>query len=451
MHFDAEQLPALYRDHLARLDRLVGDALEERELDALVISAGGLKPRSPFDDQDWPFRPTPAFTHWLPLREPGNALVIRPGATPRLIRATQAGFWDAPPRVDSHHVWSSFEVCETPVDDVKAYLPSTRRCAFIGDDPARARGWEFDDALINPPELIASLHAIRARKSEYEVECMRRANRVAARGHARIAERFASSEASELALHLLYLEATEQDDPDTPYKNIVAIAENAATLHHVAYDRAPRSGAESSLLVDAGATYLGYASDITRTWVKGVSPAAETFGELVRRMDELQRRIAAEIAPGMAYEDLHDRTHELLAEVLRDLDIVRASPAAIVDSGASRVFFPHGLGHSLGIQVHDVGLRPRDPRPENRFLRNTGVIELGQVFTLEPGCYFIGSLLHELRGRSIAADVSWSLVDSLRPFGGVRVEDNVAVTEAGTENLTRPALDEALSAARDAP
>jgi Xaa-Pro dipeptidase len=451
MHFDSEPLPALYADHLERLGRLVGEALGEHGLEALVLSAGSLSPTSRFDDQHWPFRPTPAFTHWVPLREPGSALIVRPGATPRLIRAEQAGFWDAPPRIESHHIWSSFEVCETAVEEVKAYLPSTRRCAFIGDDPDRGRAWGFDEAQLNPSGLIASLDAIRTRKSEYEIECVRRANRIAAQGHALLSETFASAETSELALHLRYLEATQQDDPDTPYKNIVAIAENAATLHHVGYDRSPRRGAESSLLVDAGATYLGYASDVTRTWTKGQSPAADTFGELVRRIDELQRRIVAEIAPGVSFEALHDRAHELLAEVLRDLDLVRAEPAAIVDSGATRAFFPHGLGHSLGVQVHDVGLRTRAPRPDNPFLRNTSDVAPGHVFTIEPGCYFIGSLMDELRGRAIAADVCWSVVDSLRPFGGVRIEDNVAVTEAGTENLTRPALDEALNAARGAP
>jgi Xaa-Pro dipeptidase len=213
----------------------------------------------------------------------------------------------------------------------------------------------------------------------------------------------------------------------------------------VEYDRSPRGREDGSLLVDAGATYLGYASDITRTWTKGESAAARAFGELVRRLDELQRRLIAEIAPGVSFESLHDRAHELLAEVLCELEIVRAEPGALLESGATRAFFPHGLGHSLGVQVHDVGLRTRPPRPDNRFLRNTSAVAPGHVFTIEPGCYFIPSLMDELRGRSIAADVNWTTIDALRPFGGVRIEDNVAVTEAGTDNLTRPALDEALA------
>ncbi len=446
-----DRVGPLYAEHIEHLNERVGAVLTEHGLDALVISAGSRSLKSPFDDQKWPFRPTPAFAHWIPLRDAGSALVIEPGATPRLIRAIASGFWHAPPRIESHHMWSEFELIEAELQNVRSELPPTRACAFIGDDPARARAWGFSDEQINPPELVRALDAIRTRKTGYEIECVRVANRIAARGHARLAERFTRADDSELALHLLYLGATGQDDSETPYKNIVAVNENAATLHHDEYDRSPRGAADRSLLVDAGAVCLGYASDVTRTWVKGEGAAAGAFSELIRRLDELQRTIIAEIAPGLEYEALHDRTHESLARVLRDLEIVRADPEAIVESGATRAFFPHGLGHSLGVQVHDVGLRPREPRPENTYLRNTGTIAIGQVLTIEPGCYFIPSLMDELRGKSIAADIDWTAVDALRPLGGVRIEDNIAVTETGVDNLTRPALDEALAGVSAAP
>ena len=77
----------------------------------------------------------------------------------------------------------------------------------------------------------------------------------------------------------------------------------------------------------------------------------------------------------------------------RDItEIGRGSASALVERGVTRALFPHGLGHSLGLQVHDVGMRLRAPRPDNRFLRNTSAIEIGQVFTIEPGCYVIDAL-----------------------------------------------------------
>jgi Xaa-Pro dipeptidase len=97
----------------------------------------------------------------------------------------------------------------------------------------------------------------------------------------------------------------------------------------------------------------------------------------------------------------------------------------------------HGLGHALGVQVHDVGCRPRDPAANNPYLRHTASIEPGQVFTIEPGCYFIDSLLEPLREAPAGSAIDWNAVAELRPFGGVRIEDNIAVIADGSRNLTR--------------
>jgi Xaa-Pro dipeptidase len=141
----------------------------------------------------------------------------------------------------------------------------------------------------------------------------------------------------------------------------------------------------------------------------------------------------------MPYEDLHDDCHRLLADVLRECGLGKGSAAELVDRGVTRAFLPHGLGHSLGVVTHDVGMKLRPPRPENKFLRNTSTIEVGQVFTIEPGLYFIEPLLKELRGSDRERLVDWTLVGELAPFGGIRIEDNVAVTAGGNRNLTREA------------
>jgi Xaa-Pro dipeptidase len=161
---------------------------------------------------------------------------------------------------------------------------------------------------------------------------------------------------------------------------------------------------------------------------------------LIERMDQMQRAVIERIAPGKAYEDLHDDTHRLLADVLVDTGLGKASPAELVDRGITRVLLPHGLGHSLGVCVHDVGMRLRPPRPENKFLRNTATIEVGQVFTIEPGLYFIPGLLDPLREDGRDRLLDWKLVEELRPFGGIRIEDNVVVQREGVRNLTREAF-----------
>jgi len=232
--------------------------------------------------------------------------------------------------------------------------------------------------------------------------------------------------------------ATEQDDGDTPYKNIVALNEHAAILHHIQYSR--RAGGEAAaLLIDAGATHNGYASDITRTQVKGTGPEATLFGRLIDAVEKLQQSVIAHIRVGAPYEALHDTAHELLAVALTDCGLCHGSSEALVDLGVTRAFFPHGLGHSLGIQVHDVGLKPKSPAAKNPFLRHTGTIAAGQVFTIEPGCYFIEALLGPLRSGPGGDLVNWSTVDSLRRFGGIRIEDNVFVGAVNVVNLTRDA------------
>lgn len=433
---DEQELGRLYRQHVAHLSAATATALVDTGYDGVVIHSGVPLRKSAFDDQLWPLRPTPHFQHWLPLATPDCALIVVPGRVPLLAHNVERSFWEGPTAAESTHFWASFDV--RPVAgfrDARPLIP-TGRIAFVGDEVAGAAALGLTEA--NPKTLVTRLDALRSRKTPYEILCLAEANRRAAAGHERVAAAFLADDPSELELHLLFLAATKQDEPETPYKNIVALGRHGATLHHVAYGK-HREGA-GSLLLDAGATFLGYASDVTRTTAKGSGAAALTFAELVRRMDLLSRDMCGRVVVGTPYESLHDVAHQLLADILVDLGIVRGSKDELVDLGVTRKFFPHGLGHSLGLQCHDVGCATRPPRPENPFLRNTSDVEVSQVFTIEPGCYFIDGLLGELRGSALAGRVDWSLVEGLAAFGGVRIEDNLAVLATGVRNLTREHL-----------
>ena len=146
--------------------------------------------------------------------------------------------------------------------------------------------------------------------------------------------------------------------------------------------------------------------------------------------------------PGLSYEDLHDESHRQAAAILRDVGILRGSVDEAVARGVTRALYPHGLGHSLGLQTHDVGCALRQARPGNAFLRNTRDIAVNQVFTIEPGLYFIEDLLAPLRAGPDAALVDWNTVDALTPLGGVRIEDDILVTggDDPIRNLTREHL-----------
>ena len=132
--------------------------------------------------------------------------------------------------------------------------------------------------------------------------------------------------------------------------------------------------------------------------------------------------------------------------LLQATELVDMSVDEMIHTGVTNVFFPHGLGHFLGLQVHDAGGFMQDERgthlaaPEQfPYLRCTRVMEVGQVFTIEPGLYFIDSLLEPLRQGEQGKRVNWNKVEALRPFGGIRIEDNIVLHANGVENLTRQA------------
>jgi Xaa-Pro dipeptidase len=250
---DLALLTQLHRAHVNDLAARYATALRENETDVVVIHSGSLRKRSEFDDQYWPLRPVPHFQHWAPLAQPDCAIVVEAGRAPRLAWLKAFDFWEQPHAPETDHFVASFDVVETMrVEDVKELLVAGKRAAFVGEDASRAALWGID--RVNPESLVKALDALRTTKTPYEVHCLEEANRRAASGHKAVLDVFRGGDASELDLHLLYLRTTAQDDPETPYKNIVALNAHAATLHHVSYAKHPSGAAAQSLQVDAGAS-----------------------------------------------------------------------------------------------------------------------------------------------------------------------------------------------------
>ena len=167
-------------------------------------------------------------------------------------------------------------------------------------------------------------------------------------------------------------------------------------------------------------------------------------------MDVMQKEIVDEVVAGTDYRELHINTHKKLAAVLVDAELASGDADTLLASGVTSAFFPHGLGHFLGVQVHDVGGFMKnesgtiiDPPSGHPFLRLTRVLKENMVLTIEPGLYVIDMLLENLRDTPAEDKVNWKMVDWLRPFGGIRVEDNIRVLVNGQENLTRDAFGQA--------
>lgn len=432
----------LYGRHLAEVQSRWEGALDRCGLDSVVVHSG--TPLVSFlDDYEYAFRPNPLFLTWLPLtHHHDSVLLVKAGERPRLYFYQPDDYWYLPPS-DPEKWWSDHFEIEVMRDagDWKAALGAAGSDATVAVGDAPSLSEVFDPARINPDPLLTELHLARTRKTPYEIACMSASSRLAARAH-RAAEAAFRQGCSELDIHHAYLAACQHTDYTLPYHNIVALNEHGSVLHYQGRD-ASAPPESRSFLIDAGCTVNAYCSDITRTYARDPG----LFADILASMDALQQRLVGSVREGVDFRDLHLETHRGVAKILSESGVINVSAEDAVQSGLSAVFYPHGLGHYIGLQTHDVaGLIDNEgndiPRPEGHpFLRLTRTLEVGNVLTIEPGLYFIGSLLRGWKENGDQSAVNWSAVESLMPYGGVRIEDNVVVTETGFENLTRPAFD----------
>lgn len=436
---------ALFKRHLEAVSRVFDLALERDGYDGVLIAAGSAHPYF-LDDQHGVFHPNPHFRYWVPAPAVEECyLYYGPGRAPVLFYHQPRDFWHLPPAPPQGAWTASFEIEtfaeeETLPDLIRARLGE--RVAYVGENAELAGNLGIEH--FNPSSLLDFLHYHRAVKTEYECECIRGATRKAVAGHLAARDAFRAG-ACEFEIHQAYLGASRQREAELPYPNIVALNEHASVLHYQHYDQTPPTPLRS-FLIDAGGSHNGYAADITRTY----SCRQDEFAELISAVDREQQALIAEISKFSSYPELHHAMHLSIGGILKRFRLVDMTPEAMVEENVTFAFFPHGLGHLLGIQTHDVGGHLasesgglRAPPPLHPALRLTRDLEPGLVFTIEPGLYFIPMLLDAHRTGASAAAFDWPRIDALTPFGGIRIEDNVLVTANGVENFTREAFAEA--------
>lgn len=435
-------LGALYADHLATVCRRYDDALQKAGKKHALIFSGSPHPVF-LDDCHYPYKAAANFLCWLPQTSlPHSYVSYTPGEKPVLIYYQPKDYWHVVPGEPDGYWVDSFDIRVVHEQrDIQQHLPaSLTQSAFIGE--ALNADVSHGIEALNPKSVLNALDFARGRKTPYELECMRLANHRGVAGHTAAHRAFLDG-CSEVEIHRAYCAAVEHLDSELPYGNIIALNEHAAVLHYTALDReAPKSS--RSFLIDAGAQVHGYASDITRTYC---SDSDSTFSSLIDAMDGVQQRILKDVRAGVDYPSLHVRTHLEVARVLLDFDLASGSTEALVESKVTSAFYPHGLGHLLGAQVHDVGGHMlnetgiiKSPPAEHPFLRLTRVLGEDMVITIEPGLYFIDLLLDQLKTQPAASQVNWKNVEALKPYGGIRIEDDVRVRADGIENFTRDAF-----------
>ena len=433
------ELALLYQHHIdEKLSRFQG-ILELTDYSDLLLGSGETKMQFQ-DDMAYPFKPNPYFREWVPLATRAGCYLQIDGSIskPRLFLLTVEDIWHTVPESLPAGFAQAFEIIEyANIDEVKKYLHSAST-AFINETNT------LDIENWNPESVLHQIDFQRRSKTSYEQECVREANRLAVPAH-RAAHNAFMAGASEVQIAAAYLAACDCRETEMPYGIIAGVNEHAAVLHH--HNLAKQPQVPRSFLIDAGVEVHGYASDITRTYAYDTGTE---FAAMIAAMDIVQQELVAAGGIGKSPVELHVLSQHKIAAVLIEFGVLTITSEEAVEKGIVSSFYPHGLGHHLGCNVHDKGSQLANaegeiipPHPQYPALRAGALMVANQIHTVEPGVYFIPALLSKLKQSQNAKAINWAIVDEFVPYGGIRIEDNIIIHQDGAlENVTRQAFAE---------
>lgn len=289
------------------------------------------------------------------------------------------------------------------------------------------------------PDFLYALDESRLIKDEYEVGLMRHAAKLTDNCHLAVMSAL-PIETKETHIHAEFMyHALRQGSKYQSYDPICCSGPNCSTLHYIRNDDDMEN--KRSVLIDAGCEWSLYASDVTRCFPINGDWSKEHL-EIYNVVLQMQKTTMEMIKPGVAWEDCHLTAHKVLITEFLKLGIFKNEYDAqeIFDSRISGAFFPHGLGHLLGMETHDVGgyANYDDPNPLLKYLRLRRKLQVGMVLTDEPGCYFSPFLLKEvLSDPQKLKYIDKDVLDKYWYIGGVRIEDDLLITTNGFENFTK--------------
>jgi Xaa-Pro aminopeptidase len=418
--------------------RLIGTELARRRAEAadawglvdevVLVGAGDPIAVPGRGDITYPFRSHSEYFYLTDLNRPGGVLAFDPG---------EGWIHYGSPVTEEERLWTGAR--ETSEDqftiaELEPWLAARRGrpIAVLGCPLPELSG----EGSVSE-RLRLELSRIRRRKDAVELARMRAAAAATRVAFAAIDDHLDVG-ASEFEVRVDLEAAALRAGADAmAYDTIVASGPNSAVLHSPPTHR--RFAAGDLVLIDAGGECRGYASDVTRTYAVGGRFTGETR-DIYALVQAAQRAALARCEPGVEWRDVHVAAALTIAGGLRDLGFLRGDPESLVESGASQLLFPHGVGHLVGLGVRDAA----DPLPERKDLpppfpnlRIDLPLEPRMVITVEPGVYFIPALLNDPDRRRIHRDeVAWDRVEEMVGLGGVRIEDDALITDAGHESLT---------------
>ncbi len=393
----------------------------------VLIGAGSPINKPGHADQCFEFAPHTDFLWLTGVERAGSVLVFDPLSGWQLF---------APPVTQLERVWE--EVVEAPeaqdIELLADWLASRkgRRVAVLGCDVS---GVEPD--LDFSYDLGVAFLDERRLKDSDEVELMRRAVDATAAGQAAGALAIKVG-VTEHALKTVIESAFFDGGADAlGYHSIVGIGPNSAVFHFTPGAQAAQVG--DFVLFDAGASVQHYIADVTRTHTVGEMDGWQN--DVFCAVNGALDASISECKPGTKWVDVHLASARTIAKCLRDMGMLLCSVDEAIETGAIGLFFPHGVGHAVGLGVRDAGgpwpCREKGTEVAGIKIRVDFALRVGHTMTVEPGLYFIPALLDDPANREKHADrVAWDTVAQFIGKGGVRLEENVLITPGGCENLT---------------
>lgn len=416
-------------DHAARRARLA-PALGLHDDEILVVGAGHPIPKPEVSEQHFPFVAHQEYFYLTGHADAPGGVIAYDGKTRE---------WTSfvPEVTEMERVWDGTEQLPGELlPRFPAWLAarSGRKTAALGAAIAGVRA----DATLSE-RVRENLKHARRPKEDGEIALMKRAAIATAEGYAAV-QPFLAPGFSERRMQI-ELEAGffRGGGTATGYGTIVGVGAQAAVFHgSPSTQRIAKAG--DFILIDAGAEVERYVIDVTRTYIAGGSGSGFQR-DLYAAVKSAQVRACAKCVSGAEWKDIHFGAAVDMMGSLVDMGVLKGDAASLVEQEAHMLFFPHGIGHMVGLGVRDAsGLEPgrtKDPRPCLKSLRMDLILRPGYIVTIEPGLYLIPALINDpARREKFREVVNWSLVEQHLGVGGVRIEDNLLVTEGAPVNLT---------------
>lgn len=431
---------SLYQDHIQTLHTKALEFLEKHQLDALVLTSG--KPQFYYDDDiEIPHRMPASFRYWIPETIGTHQYLVITQHDRTLYNYRPKDFW-LKVKDDFSELANLFTIeSRDQLSDLQNLIESTiedKNWIWLGPD-----FFQHDDSHRATLEQKQEIDSWRLIKTEFEIECMKMASIRAASAHLAVRESL-SEYISEFQMNLDYLDVIGMREAELPYGNIVAYNEHGSILHYQELDQTPPAMLYS-FLIDAGASFEGYIADITRTHAG--EDSNELFRTLLDDMRVIKLELIAQCKAGVSYMDIHRYALELIGELLIKHEfLINVDTQTAIEAGLVRIFFPHGVGHLLGLNTHDTPSVAKSLKETNETFKNlrlTQQLQNNMVLTIEPGIYFNNTLISEaLLDAEKAQYLNINLINEFLVYGGIRDEDNIVIQDDEPRNLTAEAFKE---------